>query len=110
VDEKRIQGDIMNVLDKLNVIIDQKKKPKLEVIDYPVNCVPHNPMLDIRQKIPLFTKSEKSRSLYAAGYYLIQSEGKYLQAFCPKLTLLKNTKYIGPFKTKAECKQKLKES
>ena len=42
-----------------------------EVEGYPTNCTPFNSVWDVKKKLPLFTKSEKSRSLHAAGYYYL---------------------------------------
>ena len=42
-----------------------------EIHGYPTNSTPYNPMFDVKQKLPLFTKSDKSKSLYCAGYYTI---------------------------------------
>ena len=32
-----------------------------EIYGYPTNCIPHNPMYDIKRKLPLFTKSDADR-------------------------------------------------
>ena len=40
-----------------------------EVHGYATSAEPHNAMFDIRKKLPLFTKSSDSKSLYCAGYY-----------------------------------------
>ena len=42
-------------------------------------------MYDVKRKLPLFTKSKKSKSLYCAGYYIIQFEKGWVKSFCPKL-------------------------
>ena len=34
-----------------------------EIYGYPTNCSPHNPMYDIKRKLPLFTKSDASKSV-----------------------------------------------
>ena len=33
---------------------------------------PYNSMYDVRRRLPLFTKSNQSKSLYCAGYYIIK--------------------------------------
>src|SRR5210317_828763 len=43
-----------------------------EVHGFPTSVKPFNALYDIKQKLPLFTKSEKSKSLYCAGYYIIR--------------------------------------
>ena len=79
----------------------------LEVHGYSTSTKPHNSMFDIRKKLPLFTKSEDSKSLYCAGYYVIKFEKGWVKSFCPKLITLQRYPYKGPFKTEIEMKQVL---
>jgi len=78
-----------------------------EVHGYPTSCDPHNAMFDIRKKLPLFTKSEDSKSLYCAGYYTIKFDKGWVKSFCPKKITLERYPYRGPFKTELEMKQVL---
>lgn len=78
-----------------------------EVHGYPTSVTPNNPMFDIKRKLPLFTKSEDSKSLYCAGYYVIRFEKGWVKSFCPKLITLQRYEYRGPFKTELEMKQVL---
>jgi len=78
-----------------------------EVQGYSTSCTPHNGMYDIRRKLPLFTKSDDSKSLYCAGYYVIKFEKGWVKSFCPKLITLQRYEYKGPFKTDIEMKQVL---
>ena len=92
-------------------INDLANKKLLEVQDvhgYPTKGIPYNSMFDIKRKLPLFTKSEKSKSVYCAGYYLIKFNVNWLKSFCPKLITVERNEYIGPFKTDLEMKEKLK--
>lgn len=59
-----------------------------EVHGFPSSTSPHNAMFDIRKKLPLFTKSEDSKSLYCAGYYVIKFDKGWVKSFCPKLITL----------------------
>ena len=79
----------------------------LEVHGYASSCLPHNSMFDIRKKLPLFTKSEDSKSLYCAGYYVIKFDKGWVKSFCPKLITLQRYPYKGPYKTELEMKQVL---
>ena len=45
-----------------------------EVHGFGTSTTPHNAMYDIQKKLPLFTKSKDSKSLYCAGYYVIRFE------------------------------------
>lgn len=66
--------------------------------EYPTSTKPHNVIWDVKQKLPLFTKSEKSKSLYAAGYYIIRFEKGWVKSFCPKLITIQRYEFKGPFK------------
>lgn len=78
-----------------------------EVHGYGTSVEPHNAMFDIQRKLPLFTKSSDSKSLYCAGYYTIRFEKGWVKSFCPKLITLQRYEYKGPFKTDLEMKQVL---
>ena len=71
---------------------------------YPTSCKPYNAMYDVRNKLPLFTKSNASKSLYCAGYYTIQFNKGWVKSFCPKLITLERNPYKGPFKSELEMK------
>jgi len=70
-----------------------------EVHGYPTSCVPYNPKYDVKQRLALFTKSSKSKSLYAAGYFIIRFEKGWVKSFCPKMITLERYESKGPFKT-----------
>jgi len=78
-----------------------------EIHGYQTSTDPHNAMFDIKRKLPLFTKSEDSKSLYCAGYYIIRFDKGWVKSFCPKLITLQRYEYQGPFKTELEMKQRL---
>lgn len=78
-----------------------------EVHGYPTSSKPHNTMFDIRKKLPLFTKSDDSKSLYCAGYYVIRFNKGWVKSWCPKLITLQKYPFQGPFKTEIEMKQVL---
>lgn len=78
-----------------------------EVHGFPTSTFPHNTMYDVRKKLPLFTKSEDSKSVYCAGYYVIKFDKGWVKSFCPKLITLQRYEFQGPFKTEIEMKQVL---
>jgi hypothetical protein len=59
-----------------------------EVHGYPSSTVPHKPMFDVKRKLPLFAKSEDSKSIYCAGFYVIRFDKGWVKSFCPKLITL----------------------
>lgn len=78
-----------------------------EIHGFPTSSAPHNSMYDIKRKLPLFTKSSDSKSLYCAGYYVIKFDKGWVKSFCPKLITLQRYEYRGPYKTELEMKQML---
>jgi len=74
---------------------------------YPTSCTPYNSMFDVRQKLPLFTKSSASKSLYCAGYYIIKFDKGWVKSFCPKLITIERYPFKGPFMSELEMKQVL---
>jgi hypothetical protein len=78
-----------------------------EVYGFPSSCTPYNPLFNVQKKLPLFTKSKSSKSLYCAGYYTIKFEKGWVKSFCPKLITIERYEYRGPFKTEIEMRQAL---
>ena len=79
------------------------------VHDYPTDSFPYSPIYDLKFKLPLYTKEEKSKSFYCAGFYLIDVEGVWVPTFCPKKIVLSRNAYHGPFKSKESMNAKLSE-
>ena len=91
----------------VNIIKEAEHAEPNEVHGFPTSVRPHNSMYDIVKKLPLFTKSSDSKSLYCAGYYTIRFEKGWVKSFCPKLITLQRYEYRGPMKTELEMKQVL---
>lgn len=64
-------------------------------------------MYDVKRKLPLFTKSEKSKSAYCAGYYIIKFDKGWVKSLCPKLITVERYEFKGPFKNELEMRQEL---
>lgn len=71
---------------------------------YQTSCRPYNSMYDVKRKLPLFTKSNASKSLYCAGHYIIKFEKGWVKSFCPKAITVERYPYKGPFRTELEMK------
>ena len=84
-----------------------KDSPELVVHGFPTSVKPYNTMFDVKNKLPLFTKSVKSKSSYCAGYYIIRFDKGWVKSFCPKLITVERYEYKGPFKTDIEMRQEL---
>ena len=78
-----------------------------EVHGFNTSVQPFNEMYDVKRRLPLFTKSEKSKSLYCAGYYIIHFDKGWVKSFCPKLITIERYESQGPFKTELEMKTAL---
>lgn len=77
------------------------------IYDYPCSSKPYNPLYNIKKKLPLFSKSLKSQSLYCAGYYVIKFRKGWVKSFCPKLITLERYPFLGPFQLEQEMKNTL---
>jgi hypothetical protein len=91
----------------VNIVKEAHDAEPNEVHGFTTSTAPHNAMFDIQRKLPLFTKSSDSKSLYCAGYYVIKFEKGWVKSHCPKLITLQRYDYRGPFKTEIEMKQVL---
>ena len=91
--------------------IEETVSPNKEtyiVHGYPTSVSPYNTMYDVKRKLPLFTKSNKSKSAYCAGYYIIRFDKGWVKSFCPKLITIERYESKGPFKTELEMRQELR--
>ena len=103
--------------DKYNITFETQtvnnKKTLSNNIEYSIHGYttkhqPFNSMFDVKRKLPLFTKADKSTSYYCAGYYIIRFDHGWAQAYCPKLITLSRYEFQGPFKTEFEMKEQLR--
>jgi hypothetical protein len=104
------QSEIKEVLGidlSTGVTISDSPTTELEVHGYPTSVTPYNTMYDVKRQLPLFTKSEKSKSLYCAGYYIIKFDKGWVKSFCPKLITIERYISKGPFKTESSMKEAL---
>jgi hypothetical protein len=88
-------------------IQEEQDSVEKEAYGYPTSTTPYNPMLDIQRKLPLFTKSAKSKSLYCAGFYIIHFDKGWVKSFCPKQITVERYETKGPFKTEIEMRTAL---
>lgn len=68
-----------------------------EVYGFPVTGRPHNILYNVPRKLPVYTKTVKSRSYYCAGHYLIKLKDEWESHFCPKLITVNRYPTQGPF-------------
>lgn len=78
----------------------KKTKPRVtvdHVHGYPVAGRVHNPMWDVPQQLPVYTKTAKSKSWFAAGWYNVRRGRHWRTMLAPKLIVLQRYPYQGPF-------------
>jgi hypothetical protein len=80
-----------------------KEKPTNSVHGYPVSGRMYNPMWDVPQKLPIYTKTNKSKSWFAAGWYRVKKGRAWQVLQGPKLIMLQRYPYHGPFHLKEEA-------
>ena len=80
-----------------------KEKPTNSVHGYPVAGRMYNPMWDVPQKLPIYTKTNKSKSWFAAGWYQVKKGRAWQVLQGPKLIMLQRYPYHGPFHLKEEA-------
>lgn len=79
------------------------KPDRNQVHGYATGCSTFNGVWNVKLKIPLFTKSTKSKSWYAAGWYTVKHNRSWKVLRNPKLILLERYQFRGPFHTKEQA-------
>ena len=99
--------DVTKEVEKVVKLSKIKTVTENNVYEFSCSSKPHNPVYNIKKKLPIYSKSGKSKSLYCAGYYIIQFRKGWVKSFCPKLITLERYTFKGPFKTEEDMKQAL---
>lgn len=113
-DDQRERFTSIKLLSKqYNIVFDKvnKKAPKTEGNDihgYPTQSKPYNELYDVSRRLPVYTKTAKSKSYFCAGYYIVQFESHWAKAYCPKLITLNRYPFRGPFATQEQMLQELR--
>ena len=84
----------------------QNRTKTNQVHGYEVEGRVYNPIWDVKHRLPLFTRDNKSKSWYAAGWYSIKQHRNWKQIQTPKLITLQRYAYQGPFHSKEEANDK----
>jgi hypothetical protein len=85
----------------------KKVKPKVavdHVHGYPVSGRVYNPMWDVPQQLPVYTKTAKSKSWFTAGWYNVRKGRTWRTVQSPKLIVLQRYPYQGPFYSEQEAR------
>lgn len=83
------------------------KVPRDRVHGYDTGCRVYNAMWDVRRRLPLFTKTTKSKSWYAAGWYCVQQHRRWQVVHNPKLIVLDRYLFQGPFHSQQQAQDSL---
>ena len=86
--------------------IDKTKK-EIPFNEYPTTKKVFNSILDIKRKIHVFTKTQKSKCFHAAGWYILYQGEDPTVIFCPKYIFIQRYEYIGPYKTEDEAEKQI---
>jgi hypothetical protein len=70
---------------------------------YPVAGRVYNPMWDVSQQLPVYTKTSKSKSWFAAGWYNVRKGRHWNTVQSPKLIVLQRYAYQGPYYNEQEA-------
>jgi len=62
----------------------------------------YNSVLDVKRKLHLFTKKQKSKCYHVAGWFAVKQGAEYVNVFCPQYIFVQRYEYIGPFSTEDE--------
>lgn len=110
--EREIFPNIKLLSKKYNIefskSVKRRKSITYDVYGYPTPCQPHNILYDLPRKLPIFTKVNKSKSFFCAGYYIVKLTNNWTEAFCPKTITLNRYEYQGPFKTEEAMLEQLR--
>jgi hypothetical protein len=63
----------------------------------------YNAVYDVKHHAPLWTKEPKSKSWYAAGWYLVRQGREWEAVNCPKLIIIQRHEYRGPFHSQEQA-------
>jgi hypothetical protein len=85
--------------------VEKSSKPlPNQVHGYDTGCKSHNGMWNVQLKLPLFTKTAKSKSWFAAGWYTVKQHRTWKITRNPKLIVLERYSFKGPFHTEEQAR------
>lgn len=84
----------------------QSKTPSFAVFPTPNGKI-YNSFYDVKRKLHIFTKTQKSKCYYAAGWFSLKQAENFEAIFCPKYIFVQRYEYKGPFKSKEEAENSI---
>jgi hypothetical protein len=99
----RMAAQRVNIQFESSTTVREKKNTSGLVHGYPAAGKIYNPMWDVKMKLPIYTKSNKSKSWFAAGWYRVRKGRSWCAVQDPKLIVLQRYPYQGPFYSQEEA-------
>lgn len=84
-----------------------KTKAQVPYPEYPTTSKVYNSVFDIKRKLHLFTKSQKSKCYHVAGWFVIKQNNTNQIIFCPKYIFVQRYKYLGPYKSENDANSQI---
>jgi hypothetical protein len=100
---------IRMVAQRVNVQFESAPKiarhqPTTDLVhNYPASGRVYNPVWNVAQHLPVYTQTSKSKSWFAAGWYLVRKGRVWQTVLSPKLIVLQRYTYQGPFYTEQQA-------
>ena len=98
----KLAARTVNIEFEPTVKISRPKTKLDQIYGYAVEGRVYNPMWNVAQQLPVYTKTAKSKSWFAAGWYNVRKGRKWKTVLAPKLITLQRYPYQGPFYTREE--------
>lgn len=95
------------------IIIPKPHKKETIIYGFPTDSEPFNSLFDVKNQVPIYTRSANSEEYFCAGYYVIRiitkfsPKVKYTTEFCPRFVKINRTEFDGPYATDAEATKQL---
>lgn len=92
-----------NIVFEPAIKITRPKTTVDHVHGYPVSGRVYNPIWNVAQQLPVYTKTNKSKSWFASGWYNVRKGRTWQTVLAPKLIVLQRYAYQGPYYTEQEA-------
>jgi hypothetical protein len=108
-EQREFFPSVKNLKQKYNIKFGTAEKTRKEstktVYGYPISGKSYNEVWDVQRRLPIYSKTPKSKSLFCAGYYLIKLNNMWSEHYCPKNITLSRYEFRGPYQTKEQMKE-----
>jgi hypothetical protein len=93
----------VNIQFESAVHLNKSKSTESLVHGYPVAGRIYNPTWDVSHQLPIYTRTVKSKSWLAAGWYRVRRGRNWITVQDPKLIMLQRYKYTGPYHSQQQA-------